>query len=127
MKKEKNKVFHFRVAGHPRGRQEPRKGEHSWYTPKETKKYYEHIRNSFQQLYPRLNDRTHAWHLRVDMYVYGKQYPDCSNVVKAVEDSLQGCIWHNDKQIWSVIGNRDVAPSKKNEGVYIYAEMLEEL
>ena len=122
----KNSVFHFRVAGHPVGRQEPQKGKHGWYTPSKTKKYYEHIRNSFQQLYPRMNDKTHRWRLRLDIYVRGKQYPDCSNVIKAYEDSLQGFIWCNDKAVWRVEAMRHAVEDKKDEGVIVYAAPMED-
>ena len=123
----KNKIFHFKVNGHPRGRQEPRKGKGGWYTPRETKQYYEHIRNAFQELYPRLNDRTHKWFLRVDISVNNKKYPDCSNVIKAVEDALQGCIWANDKQIWQVQARRVFIEKYQIEHIYVYAEMMEDL
>ena len=124
---KKNKIFHFAVYGHPIGRQEPQKGKHGWFTPAKTKKYYEHIRNSFQQLYPRLNDKTHKWKLRLDIYVKGKQYADCSNVLKAYEDSLQGCIWANDKQLWDTHAVRHSAENMRGEYVDVYAEMGEEI
>ena len=125
---KKNSVFYFRVAGHPIGRQEPQIGRGKKpYTPTKTKKYYEHIRNSFQQLYPRLNDTTHRWRLRLDIYVCGKQYPDCSNVIKAYEDSLQGVIWVNDKAVWQVEAMRHAVKDKKDEGVFVYAAPMEEL
>ena len=126
MKKEKKKIYHFRVVGHPIGRQEPQKGSHGWYTPAKTKRYYEHIRNSFQQLYPRLNDRTHRWYLKLEIYVKGKQYPDCSNVLKAVEDSLQGLLWYNDKQVYYTSAIRFSVKDKKDECVIVYAEMQED-
>ena len=132
--KNKKRIYRWRCYGHPTGRQEPRAGRHGWYTPPKTKKYYEHIRNSFQQLYPRLNDRTHKWKVRLDIYVIvetrkgkEKQYPDNSNVAKGFEDALQGCIWHNDKQIWDgPYPKRHSVKSKKEECVEIYAEQLGE-
>jgi len=78
-------------------------------------------------LYPRLNDRTHRWKLRLDIYVKGRQYSDCSNIIKAFEDSLQGCIWHNDKQIFDTHAIRHSAEAKKGEYVDVYAEMGEEI
>ena len=126
MKKEKPHIYHFRVPGRVVGRQEPQKGRHSWYTPDKTKKYYEWIRNAFQQVYPRLNDRTHRWKLRLDIYVCGKQYPDVDNVAKAYSDSLQGLIFFNDKQIWETHAVRHAVSDKRDEGVDVYAEMMEE-
>ena len=125
---KKNKVFHFAVYGHCIGRQEPQKGRHGWFTPPKTKKYYEHIRNSFQQLYPRLNDRTHKWKVRLTIYVYGKKFPDNTNVAKGFEDALEGCIWHNDNQIWDgPYPIRHPTEAKKGEYVDVYAEMGEEI
>ena len=121
------RIYRWRCYGHPTGRQEPRAGRHGWYTPPKTKKYYEHIRNSFQQLYPRLNDRIHKWKVRLDIYVYGNKFPDNTNVAKAYEDALEGCIWHNDNKIWDgPYPKRHSVKSKKEECVEIYAEQLGE-
>ena len=123
----KKKIYNFCIPFKCVGRQEPRGGLHGWYTPKRTKRYYEHVRNIFQQLYPRLNDGTHRWKLVIDVQVKGRQYADLSNCIKSIEDSLQGCIYKNDKQIWHTEAHRISVKDKKDECVYVRAEMLEEL
>ena len=117
--------YEFTIPGRPVGRQEPLAGRYgNWYLPKKTKVYYEHIRNSFQQKYPRLNDKTHRWHVNISIYIFGSQYPDNSNVIKAIEDALQGCIWHNDKQIWSGLHKRVQVKDKTFQRVEVEAKTI---
>ena len=49
----------------------------------------------------------------------GGPWPDLSNVVKAIEDGLQGVIYRDDCQIWAVEGQRMYGARDEVPGVYV--------
>jgi Holliday junction resolvase RusA-like endonuclease len=109
-----NKIYYFTVGGKAVGKERPRmgRGKH-FYTPQKTRDYENKIKLCFRQLYPLLNDDEHKWRLEiwtnregvtVRATATGKNEPryigaDGDNILKIVQDALQGLLWHNDGQI----------------------------
>jgi len=109
-----NKIYYFTVAGRATGKERARRGRGGhFYTPQKTRDYEKKVQNCFRELYPLLNDDEHRWKLElwvnkegvtVRASAIGKNEPkyvgaDGDNILKIVQDALQGLLWKNDGQI----------------------------
>lgn len=94
-------MFVFKVLGPPVGKQRARvyrdrnTGKFKAVTPEKTRKYEQAIRSVARLLLPR------GWPLnrRYRLHVGFTGRCDGDNVRKAVQDSIQGVCFHNDRQV----------------------------
>ena len=111
--------MYFCVKGNIRGKQRPRFFKGHAYTPKETKDYEEHIRQSYYERYyskdiPPSNTRykvvitavfrvPESWSKKKKEEALKQKYctkkPDTDNIIKIVLDALNGIIYQDDKQV----------------------------
>lgn len=84
------------VPGRPQSWKAPLKGKHTFYTPEgvKTYQYQVQLNASIEYKGPLLDGR-----IRLDIELYTDFRADISNIVKAIEDALQGIIYHNDRQV----------------------------
>ena len=113
-------TYYFEVAGHPVGKEQPRKGEYgNFYTPPKTVEYKTFIRLCFCSGYGKLDDKDHRW--RLDLKIYYKGRCDYDKVANAFNDALSGFLWHNDEQIDEVHIDKVKVKDKDLETVVVHA------
>lgn len=132
----------FTVPGKPFGKQRPRvtRNGHA-YTPKETVSYENLVRMSFVEKYPEFIPTGSPVTLAVTAvfpipqswpkkkvkaalagYICpGK--PDIDNVLKIIQDALNGIAYKDDAQIWNATITKSYA---ERPGVQVYLEYIEE-
>lgn len=91
----------FTVEGKPQGKQRARRGRGGhFYTPKETRAYEQAVAWSAKQGLARpMGDYRGPVELFVRAYFSDHRRRDADNVLKAVQDALNGICYHDDSQI----------------------------
>lgn len=135
-------VLTFTVPGKPFGKQRPRvtRTGHA-YTPKETVSYENLVRMSFVEKYPEFFPTgapvilsviaafpiPQSWtKKKVKAALAGDIYPgkpDIDNVLKIIQDALNGIAYKDDAQIWNATVTKTYA---ERPGVTVYLEYIEE-
>ena len=116
-------IYEFVIAGKPEGKGRPRittrgKFAHA-YTPKQTVKYEQHIRESFECVYGKPSKLSEApitmvidmrfgipigtskanKELMLEDKILPTKKPDADNVIKSISDALNGYLYKDDAQI----------------------------
>lgn len=95
----------IQVTGKPQPKQRPRRDGRTgrWYTPSETIAYEKHVRACtwVALAMARIRDWPTDRNYRVTTRIYfpDKRRRDADNVVKAIQDALNGYLWADDAQI----------------------------
>ena len=118
--------FRFVVPGKPQPKQRARKGVGGrFYTPKETREYEARVKSCAWAAMAQAGLlRRGAWPLdaryRVSVVIYpaNARVPDGDNVLKAVQDGLNGLAWSDDRR--SKMGSYDTRePDRENPRVEV--------
>lgn len=120
----------FRVDGKPTGKGRPRvamRGKHPHvYTPETTRKYEQKVREAFLAEYPDFEPTEHAVELDITAsmpipksWPKSKKHaaqngkieplskPDLSNILKIIEDGLNGVAYKDDSQVTVIYGEKE--------------------
>ena len=92
------RIATFTVPGRPRGKERPRMGRNGkFYTPKTTREYEESVAWFAKAAYKGEPTKDPV---RLDMTIRSsKSRADTSNILKSIEDGMNGIIYVDDKQI----------------------------
>ena len=96
------RALSFAAEGEPISKARPRVTKNGTFTPKKTLEAEAAIRAAFLKAHPdalRSVDADHAWSLSVKFFRYERRARDLDNLVKTVQDALQGLIWADDAQV----------------------------
>ena len=92
------RIVAFTVPGRPRGKERPRMGRNGkFYTPRTTREYEESVAWFAKAAYKGEPTKDPV---RLDMTIRSsKSRADTSNILKAIEDGMNGIIYVDDRQI----------------------------
>ena len=92
------RIATFTVPGRPRGKERPRRGRNGkFYTPKTTREYEETVAWFAKAAYKGEPTKDPV---RLDMTIRSsKSKADTSNILKSIEDGMNGIVYVDDKQI----------------------------
>jgi crossover junction endodeoxyribonuclease RusA len=121
----------FFVPGPPVGKQRPRLGARGKvFTPQETHTYEskvafycrEELRRRLMWLkIVGLKGIDYWFVMNLDIVYPSKRHPDQDNVIKSIQDGLQGVIWENDKTVLPRVMSVAITKSRL-EGVIVSVE-----
>ncbi len=112
----------FTVPGRPRGKERPRMGRNGkFYTPKTTREYEETVAWFAKAAYKGEPTKDPV---RLDLTIRSsKSRADISNILKSIEDGMNGIIYVDDKQIEEIHISRI---KEGNEGVDVAVFLLKD-
>ena len=112
----------FTVPGRPRGKERPRMGRNGkFYTPRTTREYEESVAWFAKAAYKGEPTKDPV---RLDMTIRSsKSKADTSNILKSIEDGMNGIIYVDDKQIEEIHISRI---KEGNEGVDVAVFLLKD-
>jgi len=109
------------IPGKPQGKKAPQWSKHGTYMPKQTVNYETYIKQLFSISFPDFKPLDCCLTMRIEIYLLVPKSvsrkkrammlsgeirpgvkPDCSNVLKSIEDALQGLAFRNDSQVVSL-------------------------
>lgn len=99
----------FTLEGEPQSKQRARRGKgRHVFTPESTVKREAMVLAAFQnQMGPVAIDADNAWQLRLVFYRYERTKRDTDNLIKLVQDALNGHVYADDSQVevgtWTTI------------------------
>lgn len=95
----------FRIPGPPVGKQRPRFLKGEIYTPSKTVKYERHVRSCGQVAlltrpdWNRVVPSKRWFVLTILIGHRTERFPDADNIIKSIEDGLEGVFWENDRTV----------------------------
>ena len=116
-------VRSFIIDGHAVGKERPRKGKYTIYTPKRTTQFEKHVRNcyldkygdkhlmigplavkvvSYREIIKSMSKKDKK--LAMDGDIFPTKRPDIDNVMKSIMDALNGVAYKDDKQVVDCYG-----------------------
>ena len=112
----------FTVPGRPRGKERPRMGRNGkFYTPRQTREYEETVAWFARAAYK--EDPTKL-PVRLDLTIRSsKCKADTSNILKSIEDGMNGIVYADDNQIKEI---HIIRTEADGEGVDVTVYLLEE-
>ena len=112
----------FTVPGRPRGKERPRMGRNGkFYTPRTTREYEETVAWFAKTAYKGEPTKDPV---RLDMTIRSsKSKADTSNILKSIEDGMNGIVYVDDKQIKEI---HIIRTEADGEGVDVTVYLLEE-
>ena len=112
----------FTVPGRPRGKERPRMGRNGkFYTPKTTREYEESVAWFAKAAYKGEPTKDPV---RLDMTIRSsKSRADMSNILKSIEDGMNGIIYVDDKQIKEI---HIIRTEEDGEGVDVTVSLLKQ-
>ena len=116
------RIATFTVPGRPRGKERPRMGRNGkFYTPKTTREYEETVAWFAKTAY---KEEPTKDPVRLDLTIRSsKSRADISNILKSIEDGMNGIIYVDDKQIEEIHISRI---KEGNEGVDVAVFLLKD-
>jgi len=114
------RIATFTVPGRPRGKERPRMGRNGkFYTPKTTREYEESVAWFAKAAYKGEPTKDPV---RLDMTIRSsKSKADTSNILKSIEDGMNGIVYVDDKQIKEIHISRTEGDG---EGVDVTVSLL---
>ena len=116
------RIATFTVPGRPRGKERPRMGRNGkFYTPRTTREYEETVAWFAKTAY---KEEPTKDPVRLDLTIRSsKSRADISNILKSIEDGMNGIIYVDDKQIEEIHISRI---KEGNEGVDVAVFLLKD-
>lgn len=116
------RIATFTIPGRPRGKERPRMGRNGkFYTPKTTREYEESVAWFAKAAY---KEEPTKDPVRLDLTIRSsKSRADISNILKSIEDGMNGIIYVDDKQIEEIHISRI---KEGNEGVDVAVFLLKD-
>lgn len=116
------RIATFTVPGRPRGKERPRMGRNGkFYTPKTTREYEESVAWFAKAAYKGEPTKDPV---RLDMTIRSsKSKADTSNILKSIEDGMNGIVYADDNQIKEI---HIIRTEADGEGVDVTVYLLEE-
>jgi len=116
------RIVAFTVPGRPRGKERPRMGRNGkFYTPRTTREYEETVAWFAKTAY---KEEPTKDPVRLDLTIRSsKSRADISNILKSIEDGMNGIIYVDDKQIEEIHISRI---KEGNEGVDVAVFLLKD-
>lgn len=110
----------FTVPGRPRGKERPRMGRNGrFYTPKTTREYEELVACFARMAY---KEKPTKHPVRLDLIIRSsKSRADISNILKSIEDGMNGIVYIDDRQIKEIHISRTEGDG---EGVDVAVSLL---
>ena len=105
-------TINFKVPGQPQGKARPRFANRHVYTPKKTKEYEAKVRKAYLAVAKGYSYKEKPVSLTVIAYLkraksnkrlFATVKPDMDNIIKAIQDGLNGTAFDDDKQVIKVI------------------------
>lgn len=114
----------FRVDGAPVGKERPRRGRYgNFYTPDRTREYENRVRWAFADKYAGMEPWAGPVKIEVRAHVKSPvSTPDGSNILKAVEDALNGLAYKDDAQVVSALVVKRKAQNAKAQWISVSLE-----
>lgn len=93
----------LKVPGEPQSKARARVTKNGTYTPKRTREAEAKVADLFQTRYPRvMPDPTQAFSIELHLFRYERRPRDVDNLLKLIQDALNGVLWADDAQVEEV-------------------------
>jgi len=114
----------FTVPGAPVAKARPRRAQHGkWYTPRATEQHEEAVRAAGRAAWAgvRLEPWTGPVALQLVFWLPNRRRVDLDNLTKTVTDALNGELYADDSQIWSLEARKAFSKIDPRTTVWLYA------
>lgn len=96
----------FTVWGEPKPKERPRFGRGRTYTPKKTADAEKAVVSAFKTAHPQFTATIETLRLEIDFHRKGQRAVDLDNLVKLVQDALNGVLYADDAQVAELVAAR---------------------
>jgi len=113
----------FTVPGAPVPKARPRRARHGkWYTPRSTEQHEDAVRAAARSAWSakRLEPWTGQLALSVVFWLPTRRRVDLDNLTKLVTDALNGEVYADDSQIWSLEARKAFSKVEPRTTVWLY-------
>lgn len=107
---DKTQSVYFVISGRPVGKQRPRLDPRTGraYTPKKTRVYERKVKRKAMSSRPAHWPKDQSYEVEILAVYPDRRYSDVSNILKAVEDGIDGVLYDDDRQVYRVTATRTV-------------------